>query len=225
MLYLDGETAVIFRARIARPKRMSNPVIDHLSRGTFIFVRPDASAIYWVLPGAEELLPKPQTVFQEDESAQTLSGFPILRSKALDQMVSSLAEYLHNEEEAQTAALKRTAFDSKALQMSWELYRGQLAQTLENTLVSSIGVDYTAIFWLHHSLHVARLIKEVPRRIRQRDAALAREHGDALKYRVLERWYSRIRRVHQDLGDQLSEELGVEARSLFPELLTVMGSL
>ena len=201
---------------------MTHPVIEHLSRGTFIFVRPEPADIERAVPGAQDLLPTPQKIFQEDESAPPLAGFPILGSSAVEQMAKLFEGYLHSEEEAQIATLTRKAFDSRALQMRWELYCAALTQTLENTLVSSIGVDYTAIFWLHHSLEAARQIKDVPRRIRQRDAAVAREHGDTVKYRVLERWLGRVTRLHQDLGNQLADEMGVEARSLFPEILTSM---
>ncbi|MEM8995640.1 MAG: hypothetical protein AAGF23_12715, partial [Acidobacteriota bacterium] len=201
---------------------MPNPVVDHLCRGTYIFVRPEPADITRVIPDAENILPMPQKIFQKDEKTEPLIGLPILRSRPLDQLGKLFAEYLQAEEEAQAAAVTNTAFDSQALQTRWELYRAALTQTLENTLVSSIGVDYTAIFWLHHSLEASRLVKDVPKRLRRRDSALGRDHGDTVKYRVLDRWLKRVARLHQDLSDQLSEEMGVDGGSLFPELLGIM---
>ncbi|MEO1368386.1 MAG: hypothetical protein AAFX50_14530, partial [Acidobacteriota bacterium] len=136
---------------------MPNPVVDHLCRGTYIFVRPEPADITRVIPDAENILPMPQKIFQKDEKTDPLTGLPILRSRPLDQLGKLFADYLQAEEEAQAAAVTNSAFDSQALQMRWELYRTALTQTLENTLVSSIGVDYTSIFWLHHSLEASRL--------------------------------------------------------------------
>ncbi|MEM6796720.1 MAG: hypothetical protein AAF725_22295, partial [Acidobacteriota bacterium] len=201
---------------------MSNPVVEHLCRGKFVFLRPEPADIRRALSGADEMLPVPQLIFQEDETAAPLSGFPLLTSPKTEQLDSLLADYLLAEEHAQLAALTRKPFDSKAYGNAREAYHAALTQTLENALVSSIGVDYTAIFWLQHSLDTARRIKDVPKHIRQRNAAHGREHGDTVKYKVLGRWLDRVCDLHRDLAQSLAAEMGVDKGSLFPEILTLM---
>ncbi len=55
-------------------------VIEHLSRGTYGFLRAEAAEIRAVIPRVEEILPRPQTIFLLDETEVPLLGFPILKS-------------------------------------------------------------------------------------------------------------------------------------------------
>src|SRR6185436_19408991 len=103
----------------------------------------------------------------------------------------ALKQYVLAEEAMQAAALRREPQDVKAYGAAWDRYRALLARAVENATISSYGRQYPAIFWLHHSLEVARLLKETPKRILRADTETGRRHGDAIKYRVLDRFLDR----------------------------------
>jgi len=104
----------------------------------------------------------------------------------------ALRQYILAEEGIQVAGLKRTPQDLKAYGAAWERYRVLLARAVENATISSYGRQYPAIFWLHHSLEVARLLKETPKRILRADTEIGRRHGDAVKYRIFDRYLDRV---------------------------------
>jgi hypothetical protein len=197
-------------------------VIEHLARGSFVFLRSDPSEIRRVIPQADEILPEPQTIYLEDESSTPLLGFPVLVSRSLVRLNDLLSEFVRSEEEVQVAYVARTAFDSKAYAASWENYKVLLAQVLENATVSSHALDYASLFWLHHSLHLARNLLEVPKRIRRKDLAIGRDHGDSIKYKIFQKWMDRVAALTYDLAHRLAEEMGEKEEQLFPAVLTLM---
>lgn len=203
---------------------MPSSVLDHLSRGRFVFLRPTPEEIRRVIPAAEDVLPPPQPIFLEDEDAQPVVGYPILRSDGLGELTESMAQALDAEEGAQVAVFNRSAFDSRAYAQAWERYTGTLSQVLEHSLVASVGYDYAAVFWLHHSLEIARRLQETPRRVRRRDATLGRDHGDEVKYRILAKWSDRVDDVVGTLTERLSPELDSAPEELAPALLARMRS-
>ena len=77
------------------------------------------------------------------------------------------------------AGLRRAGHDVKGHTQGWERYSTLLCRALENATISSYGRQYPAVFWLQHSLDVARLLKDVPKRILRRDSEIGRRHGDA----------------------------------------------
>ncbi|MEM8933132.1 MAG: hypothetical protein AAGE94_18235, partial [Acidobacteriota bacterium] len=203
---------------------MPKSVVDHLSRGhgQFIFLSPDPETIRRVVPRADELLPTPTRIFLREEGADELVGFPVLASRSLRRLGSQLHEVLDAEEQAQVAAVTRAAFDSKAYAARWEAYRTSLAQVIENSVVASLGYDYGSVFWLHHSIDLARRLHEVPRRLRQQDPTTARDHGDTVTFKVYQRWLERVRQLYQQLLPRLAEEMNTDAESLLPPVFTLM---
>ncbi len=138
---------------------MTITVIEHLTRGTYSFLRGDATEIRAVIPRLEEVLPRPQMIFLRDENEAPLLGFPILKSHKLGTLEKALEIFLEAELEAQCAVYLRQGFDSRAYAEKWEQYRVRLAQAMENVTVARHGGNYAGIFWLHHSLAVPKVNK------------------------------------------------------------------
>ncbi len=201
---------------------MSISVIEHLTRGTYNFLRGDATEIRAVIPRVEEILPRPQTIFLQDESAPPLLGFPILKSQKLAALEKALEIFLEAELEAQCAVYLRRGFDSRAYAEKWEQYRVRLAQAMENVTVARHGGNYAAIFWLHHSLAVLRHLHPIPKRLLRQDLNLGREHGDEVKYKVFFKWIDKVVNAAYDTAHRLAPELAEEEDALFPPLLALM---
>ena len=112
------------------------------------------------MPDLLRVLPMPRPVFLEDESATPLQGFPVLLSAGLLELrARSAASYIDAEEVVQVAGLRREGHDVKAHTQAWERYAALLSRAVENATISSYGRQYPAVFWLHHSLDVARLLQ------------------------------------------------------------------
>ncbi len=201
---------------------MSRSVIDHLTRGTYNFLRSDPAEIRAVLPRAVEILPRPQQIFREDETEAPLFGFPILLSQNLGALEKALEVFLEAELEAQFAVHQRQGFDSRAYADKWERYRARLAQALENVTVARHGGNYAGVFWLYHSLAVVRLLNGIPKRLLRQDLRLGREHGDDVKYRVFFKWIDKVVTAAYDTAHRLASELEEDEDSLFPPLLALM---
>ncbi|MEM1204931.1 MAG: hypothetical protein AAGN66_17000 [Acidobacteriota bacterium] len=201
---------------------MPTSVLDHLCRGTFVWLRPDPQEIRRIFGKPEDLLPSPQLIFLEDETATPLVGFPILLSRSDQRLRELVRAYLDDEEEAQVAYHNRSAFDSKRLAARWEAYRQLLSQIVENATVSSLGYDYHSVFWLHHSLEVARYLQDTPKRLRRRDLAVGRDHGDDIKYKIFFKWIDRVTNLTSDVASELADEMGEDEDTLFPQLLARM---
>ncbi|MCG8455822.1 MAG: hypothetical protein MI919_06030, partial [Holophagales bacterium] len=201
---------------------MPHPVLEHLSRGSFIFLRGDPNEIRKILPSADDLLPNPQKIFLADETATPVIGFPVFRSRASRRLSAAMGEYLEVEQAAQVAAVTRGSFDSRAYGARWEAYRGLLAHALENTIRSSTSYDYASLFWLAHSLEIARSLAAIPKHLRQSAPTVGRDHGDEIKYRMLSKWLDRVTTLSYDLAHEMAGEMEEEETSLFPGLLGLM---
>lgn len=197
-------------------------IIEHLTQGAFAFLRPESAEILRVVPGAETMLPTPQRIFQEDETAEPLVGFPILASQGLGTVMESLQTCLHAELEAQASVFNRQAFDSRLYAQRWENYRSILVRILENVTLASQSRDYATIFWLHHAQIVARFLAQIPKAVLRHDLNLGRDHGDTIKYRVFDKWVDRAVAANQDVAHRLASRLEDDAEALFPSLLTHM---
>jgi hypothetical protein len=191
-------------------------------QGPFNFLRPDPEELRRVMPDLGRVLPMPRPIFLEDESATPLQGFPILLSPGMRELRDSLAGYIGAEEALQMAGLRRGGHDVKAHTQAWERYIETLSRAVENATISSYGRQYPAVFWLQHSLDVARLLKDVPRRIVRRDSEIGRRHGDAIKYRILDRYLDRVLTTSYDLVQKLAGATEETEEELFPRLLTRM---
>lgn len=189
-------------------------------QGPFNFLRPDADEVRRLMPDLQRVLPMPRPVFLEDESATPLQGFPILLSPGVLGLRAALRDYIEAEEAVQVAGLRRESHDVKAHTQAWDRYAALLTTAVENATISSYGRQYPAVFWLHHSLDIARLLKDVPRRILRRDSETGRRHGDAIKYRILDRFLDRVLATVYDLVQRVAGATEEVEEELFPRLLT-----
>ncbi len=189
-------------------------------QGPFNFLRPDADEVRRLMPDLQRVLPMPRPIFLEDESATPLQGFPILLSPGVLGLRTALRDYIEAEEAVQVAGLRRESHDVKAHTQAWDRYVSLLTPAVENSTISSYGRQYPAVFWLHHSLDIARLLKDVPRRILRRDSETGRRHGDAIKYRILDRFLDRVLSTIYDLVQRVAGATEEVEEELFPRLLT-----
>jgi hypothetical protein len=188
-------------------------------QGPFNFLSSDHEETRRLMPDLLRVLPMPRPVFLEDESATPLQGFPVLLSAGLLALRAALRELIEAEEASQVAGFRREGHDVKAHAQAWERYAALLARAIENATISSYGRQYPAVFWLHHSLDVARLFKDVPKRILRRDSEVGRRQGDAIKYRILDRFLDRVLSVTYDLVARLALATEEVEEELFPRLL------
>jgi len=201
---------------------MASSLLEHLSHGTFNFLRPNPAEIRQIVPSAEERLPEAQPIFLDDESASPLWGFPILMSPSLRMLGNVLEEYLEAEQEAQFSHWNRESFDRRTYSAKWDRYCALLEKVTENVTNSSFGSKYSDIFWLYHSHAVALFLKELPKRVRRVDLAIGREHGDEIKYRVFFKWVDRVVTLTYDTVNRLAVAGDDEEEALFPSVLSLM---
>ena len=201
---------------------MSISVIDHLTRGTYSFLRGDAAEIRAVIPRAEEILPRPQMIFLDDETEPPLFGFPILSSQKLRALERALEVFIEAERDAQFAVFRRQGFDSRAYAERWEHYRARLAQVMENVTVARHGGNFAGIFWLQHSIAVVRTLQAIPKHLLRQDLNLGREHGDEVKYKVFFKWIDKVVNAAYDTAHRLASELEEDEDALFPPVLALM---
>jgi hypothetical protein len=199
---------------------MSN--LYQLFQGNLHFLLRPAEELRRLFLDPERTLPQPLAIFREDEEATPWFGFPILWTSSLEALDRALERYILAEEEAQLAILQGTSFDSALYQSAWESYRLAFVRASENVITASFGRQYQNIFWLWHSLSLARVLRDIPRRILRRDLSVGRTSGDRLKYQVFEKTIERLVRITYDLVHQLASETEEAEDQLFPTLLTRM---
>jgi hypothetical protein len=190
--------------------------------GPFNFLRRDPEEIGRLMPDLQRLLPVPQPVFLEDDGATPLRGFPVLLSHGMLALAAALRHYVHCEEGVQLAIQRRETYDRKIYNAAWDRYHTLLARAVENATISNYGRLYPAVFWLHHSTDVARLLKETPKRILREDLEVGRRLGDVIKYRVCDRFLDRVLGSTYDLVQNLAGATEEAEEELFPRLLTRM---
>jgi hypothetical protein len=201
---------------------MKSTSLLQLLQGPFNFLRADPEEVRRIFPDAQRSLPMPRAIFFEDESATPFHGFPILTSPGMTALRESVRLYIAAEEGLQVAALKREPQDLKTAGVLWERYRQLLTRAVENATISSYGRQYPAIFWLHHSLDVARALKDTPKRILRADTEIGRRHGDALKYKIFDRFLDRLLATIYDLMQKVAGATEEAEEELFPRMLTRM---
>jgi hypothetical protein len=190
--------------------------------GHFNFLRRDLMEVQRLLPDLQRALPTPQPIFLEDEGATPLQGYPVLLSAGMVALAAALRQYIHCEEIVQLAIQRRDTYDRKHYSAAWEHYRTLLARASENATISNYGRLYPAVFWLHHSTDVARLLRDTPKRILREDLEIGRRHGDAIKYRVFDRFLDRVLESTYDLVQKVAGATEEVEEELFPRLLTRM---
>src|SRR3954447_6474080 len=199
---------------------MSTTSLLQILPGPFNFLSTDPEEVRRLLPDLPRALPMPRAIFLEDESATPIQGFPVFLSAGLLGLRAALRDLLEAEEAVQVAGLRREGHDVKAHTQSWDRYTTLLCRAVENATISSYGRGYPAVFWLQHSLDVARLLKDVPKRILRRDSEIGRRYGDAIKYRILDRFLDRVLSTMYDLMARLAVATEEGEEELFPRLLT-----
>src|ERR1700753_1569045 len=190
--------------------------------GPFNFLRRDAEELRRLMPELQRALPPPQPIFLEDEVATPLHGIPVRLSEGMLALSAALRQYIHHEEALQLTIQRRDTYDRKLYNTAWERYRALLSRAVDTPTTRNCARLYPAVFWLHHSTDVARLLKETPKRMLREDLEIGRRLGDTLKYRVFDRYLDRVlactyARVQKIAG--ATEEVEAE---LFPRLLTRM---
>jgi hypothetical protein len=183
------------------------PSLAQQLREPFHFLRGSDDELDQVLPQWRRLLPQPYPIYLQDESSTLLSGFPVLSSDGFAAVRDALTAYLQAEEATQVAALKREPFLRTDYAIAWRRYYELLVRVHENCLVGSYGRNDLPLFWLAHSLDIARSMREIPRRITRDDLRFGQKHGDEIKYRVYEKLQDRLK---SDLLARMSQ-LGAEA--------------
>ncbi|HVS04447.1 MAG TPA: hypothetical protein VMT16_16920 [Thermoanaerobaculia bacterium] len=206
---------------------MSEPLttlaaLSRALRGPLSFLRPDAEEIYRLMPEVAPSLPMPQKIFLTDESATPLLGFPILVSRDLKALKEALATYVRAEEEVQVRILRRQSHDAAAHQAAWEGYRSLFSRATDNVTTSSYGRNFPDIFWLYHSLDVARLFKDSPRRIVRHDLHLGKKQGGELKYKVFHKYLDRVLSLTYDAVHRLAGDTEELEPEIFPAVLSRM---
>lgn len=196
-------------------------ILRHLP-GPFSFLRPDPEEVRRVAAAGGFTLPRPQPIYHQDESATPLTGYPVLVSERLRALRQALIRYVLQEELFQRGIYRREPGDRKTYAQAWEGYRGHLVGAVENATISSYGRQFPELFWLHHSLDLAALLKDTPRRVTREDPELGRRHGDEIKYRVYDRYVDRLQSAIYDLVQRLASDTDEVEEELFPRLLTRM---
>ena len=197
-------------------------VLARALKGPLSFLRPEADEIYRLLPEVSARLPMPQKIFLADESASPALGYPVLMSEETKRLKDALADYLRAEEEVQCRILLRHSYDTSNHVQAWDRYRELLERATENVTVSSYGRLFPDIFWLFHSLDVAKLLKETPRRVSRFDTNLGREKGGSIKYAVFFKYLDRVLSITYDKVDHLATDTEEHEQELFPTLLARM---
>lgn len=168
------------------------------------------------------ILPQPQRIFLEDDSATPMLGFPVLDSPGMQAIREALQAYLELEETVQFSLLRRSPWDRKGYEAAWGRYRSALLRALDNVTASSYGRGYPAIFWLHHSLAVAELLRDTPKRVLRQDLELGRRRGDEIKYRVFHKYVDNVLPLAYDVVHRHAAQTEELEEQVFPRLLTRM---
>lgn len=196
--------------------------LERLLIGPRHFLRSSAEELARVLPDAEEILPRPQRIFLEDELATPLVGFPLLESAETEAFRSALEAWVEAECRVQIAVLSGRPVDVKPRDRAWSSYTAVLERVTENATRSSFGRRYPSILWLYHSSAVAYYFRRLPARLRQLDSAVGREHGDRLKYAVFQRFLDRVLSLSYDVVHRVADEAEEAETDLFPDILARM---
>lgn len=201
---------------------MNDSAILPYLQGPFSFLRPEPEEVRRVVAAGGFALPRPQPIYLDDEAAPPLIGFPVQVGERLRALRDSLIQYVVREERTQVSIYRRRPSDRKAYAQAWETYRAHLSVAVEYATMSSYGRQFPELFWLLHSLDLANLLKETPRRVAREDPELGRRHGDEIKFRVFDRYVDRVQSTIYDLVQRLASDTDTLEEELFPRLLTRM---
>lgn len=192
---------------------MLTPLVSYLAQRpdapTFLLPNEFGRTVTELFPPA--LLPQPYKIFPADETQPPALGFAVLETPLMKDLDARLDRWLTEEIAWQVS---RAADAKEKTQLALQAYLGPLIRTAENALLSNLLSDYHAVFWLAHSLDVARHFSALPRRVSAFDAQ-ARSLGDTLKYRIYQRWATETREQMTQVAARAASMLeGEEQRGL-----------
>jgi hypothetical protein len=188
---------------------------------SYLATRPDATTFLLptdlertlreLFPRSEGLLPEPYKIFPADETQPPVLGFPVSEALVMKELETKFDRWLTEE----TACQVNRAASKEKSQAAMGAYVTQLMKVAENALVSNVLTDYHAVFWLAHSMDLARHFANIPRRVSAVDVQAGRALGDTLKYRIFGRWVSETREQMAQLAARIAPMLeGEEQRGL-----------
>jgi hypothetical protein len=194
---------------------MSHSLVSYLAQrpdaATFLLPHDLGRALAELFGEPDRLLPQPYQIFPADETQQPTLGFAVVDAPVMKELEQKLDRWLAEEVLCQ---LNRAASKEKA-QAALSAYLTQLMKVAENALMSNLLSDYHAVFWLTHSIDLARHFSALPRRISAIDTQAGRALGDTLKYRIFGRWVSETRELMTQMCARVSSLLeGEEQRGL-----------
>jgi len=195
---------------------MARPLIDYLTSrpdtATFLLPADLGRSLEELFPRSQQLLPQPYKIFPADETQPPILGFPVAESPAMRDLDAKLDNWLTHECYWQ---VRRDASSKEKAQIAFGLYTAQLTKLAENAMMSNVLNDYHAVFWLAHSIDLARQFTSIPRRVSTVDTQVGKLQGDALKYRIYQRWVSETRDLMTHVATKASSILdGEEQRAL-----------
>ncbi len=195
---------------------MSQALIEYLSTrpeaATFLLTVDFAKTLEDLFPRSESLLPQPYRIFPADETQSSTLGFPMAESAAIRELDAKLDRWLTEEVAWQ---VQRNPASKEKVQLALNAYIGPLIKVAENAMMSNLLNDYHAVFWLAHSIDLAKQFSSIPRRVNLIDTAAGRTQGDALKYRIFARWSTETRDQMTQLAAKGASILdGEEQRAL-----------
>jgi hypothetical protein len=167
-------------------------------------------------------LPLPQRVFLEDEEATPVLGFPVLQNSGMHALRGTLENYLRAEQDMELAVVTGRPLDQRPVRTAWEDYQSHLNLVMTNAISSSFGRGYPSIFWLYHSIAVARGLKEIPMRVRELHLEVGKRHGVDIKYRIFNRYLDRVLDETYAVVQRAAAETDEEEEDLFPRVLSRM---
>ena len=190
-------------------------LVDYLAQrpdaATFLLPTDVERSLRELFGQPERLLPQPYKIFPADETQAPILGFPVADTQVMKELDAKLDRWLTEEAAWQ---VNRAGAKDKA-QQTFSVYVTQLMKVAENAMLSNLLSDYHAVFWLAHSLDLARQFSSIPRRISALDTQAGRALGDSLKYRILGRWVSETREQMNQMCERTASLLeGEEQRSL-----------
>ncbi|MBV9493910.1 MAG: hypothetical protein JOZ54_06670 [Acidobacteria bacterium] len=195
---------------------MSSPLVSYLSArpdaATFLLPADLKRTLEELFPRGHAMLPSPYKIFPADETQTPHLGFPVADTPALKELEARLDRWLAEEI---AWHLDRTPESKERATLAFNSYISHLMKLAENALMSNLLNDYHAIFWLAHSLDLARHFSTIVRGVSKRDSNAGRTQGEALKYRIFARWAAETREQMTQLAARAATTLeGEEQRGL-----------
>ncbi|HEV7919712.1 MAG TPA: hypothetical protein VGR02_02860 [Thermoanaerobaculia bacterium] len=195
---------------------MQSAVVSYLSgrpeAATFLLPADLARTLEELFPRGHAMLPQPYKIFPADETQPPSLGFAVADAQPLKELEARLDRWLAEEIAWQ---LDRKQESKERATLAFNAYISHLMKLAENALMSNLLNDYHAIFWLAHSLDLARHFSTVVRGVSKRDSHAGRTQGEALKYRIFARWAAETREQMTQLAARAASTLeGEEQRGL-----------